>query len=279
MTNTDGNQSLKILALIKFVPDPNQLKVNSNGRPDLGAAPFRISTFDENAIEAGLQLCSAHGGGVYGVSVVHGKAPPRDVLLRAMAMGLEKLYLIVDQDHVLNEPYRLAAALASASRFICSEEKISEWDLLICGEASADQYNAQVGPRLATALDIPVIAYATRIEIRDSTIVADRALEDRSETLQASLPCVVTVGMEINQARIPTVLQVMGAGRKPIREVLLADLPGLDVESFNEGPSLSTLDVLAPVRARKNIIVEGNDIAAKAAELLAKLGADGEVKF
>lgn len=279
MTNTDGNQQLKVLAFIKFVPDPNQLKVSPNGRPDLRTAPFRISTFDENAIEAGLQLCATHGGGVYGISVVHGKAPPRDVLLRAMAMGLEKLYLIVDQDHVLNEPYRLASALASASRFIRSEEKISDWDLLVCGEASADQYNAQVGPRLATALDIPAIAYATRIEIKDGNIVADRALEDRSETLEASLPCVVTVGMEINQARIPTVLQVMGAGRKPIREVLLADLPGLDVESFNEGPALSTIDVLAPVRARKNIIIEGDDVAAKAAQLLAKLGADGEVKF
>src|SRR5581483_11200102 len=142
---------------VKFVPDPNQLQADANGRPDLARAPFRISTFDENAIEAALQLCAPNGGRVFGVSVVAGQMTPRDVLLLALAMGLEALYLVTDKVGLAADPYRLAVALAPPTRAILDAEKLPSWDLLICGEASADQYNAQVGPRLAVALDLPAI--------------------------------------------------------------------------------------------------------------------------
>ena len=68
MTTAAAGEPLDMLVCTKFVPDPNQLQADSNGRPDLARAPFRISTFDENAIEAALQLRAIHGGRVDGVS-------------------------------------------------------------------------------------------------------------------------------------------------------------------------------------------------------------------
>ena len=170
---TAGASPLNILVCVKFVPDPNQLQADANGRPDLARAPFRISTFDENAIEAALQLSARHGGRVYGASIVTGRMPPRDVLLRGLAMGVEALYLIRTRPPSRPTHTRLATALAAATRAILGAEKIPSWDLLICGEASADQYNAQVGPRLAVALDLPAIPYATRLEVRQGRLVAD----------------------------------------------------------------------------------------------------------
>ena len=279
MMETADASPLNILVCVKFVPDPNQLQADANGRPDLARAPFRISTFDENAIEAALQLSARHGGRVYGASIVTGQMPPRDVLLRALAMGLEALYLIKDETALAADPYRLAAALAAATRAILFAEKIPSWDLLICGEASADQYNAQVGPRLAVALDLPAIPYATRLEVRQGRLVANRAVDGRSETLETNLPALVTVGTEINQARMPTVLQVMGAGRKPIRDIPLAELPGFDAQILGQRPSLRTIDVSAPPSARKQVAIEGKNAAELAAQLLSRLRADGEVKF
>lgn len=279
MTETAVASPLNILVCVKFVPDPNQLQADANGRPDLAGAPFRISTFDENAIEAALQLGARHGGRVYGVSVVTGRMPPRDVLLRALAMGLDALYLVKDETNLAADPYRSAAALAAAARAVRDAEKIPSWDLLICGEASADQYNAQVGPRLAVALDLPAITYATRIEVQQGRLVANRAVEERSETLETNLPALVTVGTEINQARMPTVLQVMGAGRKPIREIPIAELSGFDAQALGQRPSLRTIDVSAPPSARKRVVIEGKDAAELAAQLLSRLRADGEVKF
>ena len=37
-------------------PIPLSCRPNLDGRPDLERSPFRISTFDENALEAALQL-------------------------------------------------------------------------------------------------------------------------------------------------------------------------------------------------------------------------------
>lgn len=279
MTSSTETGPLDVLVCMKFVPDPNQLQADADGRPDLARAPFRISTFDENAIEAALQLAAGNGGRVFGLSVLAGRKPPRDVLLRALAMGLQGLYLIIDDVGVASDPYRLAVVLAAAARMIAEAEAVPTWHLLICGEASADEFNAQIGPRLAVALDLPAITYATRLEIEHGRLIASRTVEERSEIVEASLPAVATVGMEINQARMPTVLQVMGAGRKPLKEMQITALPGFDPTILEQRPSLRTIDVLAPPSARKRTVIEGKSAAELAGALFNRLGADGALKY
>lgn len=273
------DRPLNLLALIKFVPDPNQLQPDAAGKPDLARAPFRISTFDENAIEAALQIAAATGGRVFGLSVVSGAVPPRDVLLRALAMGLEALYLVRDDESLCLDPFPTATVLAAAARTAADREGIPGWDVLICGEASADQYNAQVGPRLGVSLGIPFVTYASGLAVRDGALVAQRVLENRVEEVEATLPALATVGMETNQPRIPTVLQVMGAGRKPVHELALGDLPGLDLERLRAATAVVTLAVQAPPGARKRIAIEGETPRDMARALVERLAADGEVKL
>ncbi|MGD9511347.1 MAG: hypothetical protein AB7I59_09195 [Geminicoccaceae bacterium] len=277
MNGTGDDPALNILVCTKFVVDPNQLQVQpATGRPELARAPFRINTFDENAIEAALQLCAQAGGRVIGVSLATAP-PPRDVMLKALAMGMEAIYLLLDPEHVALDSLRVASVLAAAAGAIAAQEGIARWDLVLCGEASVDDCNGQTGPRLAQALGWPAVTYATRVEARAGRLVAERALEDRVETIEAELPAVVTVGMEANQARMPTVIQIMGAGRKPIREIELAALEGLDLATLSRRPALRTREVTAPPSARRAIVVAGDDAAAKAAELLRQLAVDGEV--
>lgn len=272
------DRPLNLLALIKFVPDPNQLQADAEGRPDLARAPFRISTFDENAVEAALGLAATSGGRVFGLSVVSGPVPPRDVLLRALAMGLEALYLVRDEQGLCLDPFPAATVLAAAARAAADREGIPGWEVLIGGEASADQYNAQVGPRLAVSLGIPSVTYASSLTLRDGALVAQRVLEHSAEEVEARLPVLVTVGMEINQPRIPTVLQVMGAGRKPVHELALGELPGLDPDALRASLAVETLSVQAPPSTRKRITIEGDTPGAMARALLERLVADGEVK-
>lgn len=273
MTNT----ALNILVCTKFVIDPNQLQANAEGRPDLARAPFRINTFDENAIEAALQLAGQTDGRVIGVSLV-AAPPPKDVMLQALAMGVDTLYLVNDPDRAASDALRVATVLAVAAQVIAESEAIPRWDLLLCGEASVDEINAQVAPRLAAALGLPAVTYATRLEVRDGRLRAERGLEDRAETVEADLPAVATVGMEINDPRMPTVLQIMGAGRKPIKELALRDLAGLDLDALDRRPRLRMLDVFAPPSTRKNVVIDGDSADEIARELLRRLGADGEVK-
>jgi electron transfer flavoprotein beta subunit len=269
---------LHLLVLIKFVPDPAQLQAGPGGEPDLAHAPFRISTFDENAVEAALGLAAASGGRVFGLSLVRDPVPPRDVLLRALAMGLDALYIVRDVDGLCTDPLPTATVLAAAARVAADRESVSGWDIVVGGEASADQYNAQVGPRLAVALGMPAVTYASSLALRDGGLVAQRVLEQRAEEVEARLPVLVTVGMEINQPRIPTVLQVMGAGRKPVHELALGDLPGVDVGALQASPGIETLSVLAPPSTRKGVEIVGETPAQVARALLDRLVADGEVK-
>lgn len=270
---------MNIVVCTKFVVDPSQLQAEpATRRPDLARAPFRINTFDENAIEAALQLCPRPAGRVIGVSLVPAP-PPKDVMLKALAMGMDALYLVLDPERVAGDPFRVASVLAAALRSLAAAEGVPHWDLVLCGEASVDEYNGQAGPRLAQALGLPIISYATWLEAGDGRLLAERALEDRAETVEVDLPAVVTVGMEINQPRMPTVLQIMGAGRKPIHELAIAELHGLDLAALGRRPTLRSLDVVAPPSARRNVMIEADDAAAMACELLRRLGADGEVKI
>lgn len=277
MTPVGTTTASNILVCIKFVPDPSQLQAEpSTGRPDLRRAPFRISTFDENAIEAALQLAAEHKGRVIAMSLCS-QVPPKDVVLKALAMGVAAVYLIKDDERLARDPLRVATVLAAAARTIAARETLSQWDLVICGEASADEYNQQVGPRLATALNLPAVTYATGLTLQDGVLRAERAVEDRSETVEVSIPAIATVGTEINTARMPTVLQVMGAGRKPMVELTLAELTGLDIEQLKAFPAVEVLDVFSPPSARKQVVIKGESADEIVMDLLRRLGADGEV--
>lgn len=279
MTTAPNATGLDILICMKFLPDSTQLQADSStGRPDLKRAQFRINTFDENAIEAGLQLAALHGGRVIALSLCP-QAPPKEVVLKALAMGVNKVYLVRDEEQIASDALRIATILAAAVRAIAARESVAQWDLLICGEASVDAYNEQVGPRLAVALDLPVVTYATRLTLKERVLLADRAVEDRSETVEVNLPALVTVGMEINIARMPTVLQIMGAGRKPIVELALAELADLDTEQLKASPLVEVLEVFLPPSTRQQVVIEGNSPEEIVTELLRRLGANGEVQF
>jgi electron transfer flavoprotein beta subunit len=194
-------------------------------------------------------------------------------------MGVAGVYLIKDEEMLVQDTLRVATVLARAAQTISAREGESQWDLIICGEASADQYNQQVGPRLATALSLPCVTYATSLVLNNGTLRAERGIEQRLETLQLPTPAVVTVGTEINVARMPTVLQIMGAGRKPVVELALRDLVGMDIERLKALPSIEDVDVFAPPSARKQITIKGESTDDIVRELLRRLGSDGEVTF
>lgn len=270
---------LNVLVCIKFVPDPNLLQADpATGRPDLARASVRIGTFDENAIEAALQLAAVPGGRVVALSLCR-LAPPRDVVLKALAMGVHAAYLVIDSQRVVDDPLRTALALAAAARDVGAREKVAHWDLIVCGEASTDEYNEQVGPRLAAALELPCVSYATRLEIEHGTLRANRALGDRAESVETTLPAVATVGMEINTARMPTVLQIMAAGRKPLVEIPLEQVQGLDIAQMRAAPGVETLELFSPPSVRKHVVVKGDSTEMIAAELLRVLEADGAVRW
>ena len=268
---------LNILVCIKFTVDSNLLQTDeATGMPDFKHATYRISAFDENAIEAALQLANHPSRKVVAVSLLK-TPPPKEVMLKVLAMGIDALYIIKDDEELANDAFSIASVLVAAVNTIRDQENIKSWDLVVCGEASDDDYNSQVGPRLGTDLGLPIITYATQLSLEGNCLTAKRAIEERVETVETDLPALVTVGLEINDPRMPTVLQIMGAGRKPIVELCVSKLEGYDSFSLNTKNSIRDLEIFSPPSLRKQNVIEGENSEEIVEELLRQLGSEGEV--
>ena len=271
---TEAGSELAIAVCIKFTVDVNRLRPDpATAAPDLGHAHYRINDFDENALEEAVRLKERHGGRIVGVSLVE-REPPRELLLRALAAGLDALYLVPHAAAASGDAFVTATILAAALEEIGAVYEMVSWDLVLCGDASCDTYDGQVGPRVAEALGIVPITYATRLDVRDDTIVAERTIEDYVHVVEATLPALVTVGSETNKPRLPHLRQIMDAGRKPIVRLTA----GLGRGALDRArATLELLGVTAPPSARRRMVVGGNGPDDVARKLVRQLQSDGEL--
>jgi len=253
---------VRILVCVKEAVDVSQLKVDSATRRLIIAdAPKKISDFDKNALEEAICVKEKLGGEVLTVTV--GPEDAKTTLREVLAMGADKAYLISDPIFENSDTLATSYVLAEAVK------KIGAFDIILCGEASIDSFSAQIGPRLAERLGIPLITYARKISIVGDSVTVERSLEDCSETVRAKMPVLVTVTKEINEPRTPSYMAVMKAFKKEIVMWKAADLNILSEKAGEAGSAVQVLDVLAPKVERKKIVIKG-ETAAEIAEKLAK---------
>lgn len=253
---------VRILVCVKQAIDVSQLKVDSATRHLIIVdAPKKISDFDKNALEEAMRIKEKLGGEVLTVTV--GPEDAKTTLREALAMGAEKAYLISDPIFENSDTLATSYILAEATK------KIGPFDIILCGEASIDSFSAQIGPRLAERLGIPLITYARKLSLEGDTVTAERGLEGCSETLKAKMPVLITVTKEINEPRTPSFMAIMNAFKKEIVMWKAADL-NIPSEKVGEaGSAVQVLDVLAPKVERKKVVIKGEN-AAEIAEKLAK---------
>jgi electron transfer flavoprotein beta subunit len=257
---------------MKITYDTSQLRASSaTGEPRLENAPQRISTLDEHALETAVRLKEKDGARIVALSLVPGD-PPRDIVLKALAMGADEVVLVRDETAWESDALATARILAAGVR------RLEPWDLVLCGDGSIDQYNRQVGPRIAEELSLASLTQVVDLRLENGSAIAERALEDRVEVVETELPAVVAVGQEINEPRLPTVLQIMGASKKPTTVWTLEDL-GFPTGTTAAGMSgVRTTRVTAPPSDRKRIDLEGDDADDVARKLARVLIEEGMVK-
>ena len=132
-----------------------------------------------------------------------------------------------------------------------------------------------VGPSLSEYLDLPLISYASKITLSGNKITVERSLDEGIETLECELPALVCISREINQPRFPTLIQIMGAGKKEMIE-WNAQALGIDASAVGKAASKIEVKTLSiPQSARKKVIFEGKpeDTARQLAEALIREGA------
>ena len=201
---------MKIVVSFKVVPDDQDIQVSGDGSLDFSKAHKIVSTYDLNAMEAAAQLAAANeGSSVVGVTVGDKKIDDSKLKKNVLARGVDELFMTADDACADMDAHATAAALA----------ELVAYDLILCGDGSADNYAQQVDVQLAAKLGLPVVNGATKIEAGDGFVTVERTLEDVVETVEVPLPAVVSVTPDAALPRIPGMKDILAAGKKPMNVV------------------------------------------------------------
>ena len=258
--------SLNIVVCAKQVVDPetpaSAFRIDPDAKRVLPAAgiPPVVNGFDENAVEAALQLKESVGADVTVISV--GSGFVMDVMKKPLSMGADNLILVDDPVVAELDAFATANALAEAIR------KVGDVDLVLCGRQASDWDNSMVPLGVAELLGLPCVTLAQNIEVEDGGIVVQRALTDGYEVVKAPLPALVTVSNELGEPRYPTLRGIMMAGRKSPTVWAASDL-ALDESSL--APKLMLEDLYVPVSDQQCEFIEGEDEADAGRNLALKL--------
>ena len=201
---------MNIVAAFKVVPDDQDIQVSADGTLDYSKAKNTVSAYDLNAIEAAAQLAAANEGSNV-VAVTVGGADIDDSKLKknVPARGVDELYMTADDACKGLDARATAVALAELV------SKVGAFDVVLCGDGSADNYAQQVDVQLADALDLPVVTAVSAVSVEGAVATCDRMLETQLQTVQVDLPAVISVVPDIALPRIPGMKDILAAGKKP----------------------------------------------------------------
>lgn len=219
---------MNIIVCIKQVPDTTDIKIDSETNTLIReGVESIINPFDLYAIEEAIRLKEQYGGKITAISM----GPPQveKTLREAVAIGIDEILLLTDRKFAGADTWATSLTLSEAIN------KLGDYDLILFGQQAIDGDTAQVGPGVATHLDIPQTAFVKKIEsIEKKKIVVQRLMEDGYDRIEMTLPAAITVVKEINVPRLPSL-----RGKRNAKKVELKTWSADDLQLDEDNIGLS----------------------------------------
>lgn len=216
---------LKILVCVKQVPDMDLVKMDpETGNLVRKGVPTLLNPLDTNALEAAVRVKEHHGGEV--TCITMGPPEAESALRECIASGADSGVL------VSGRPFGGADTLSTSYTIVQASKMLGEFDLIFCGKESLDGATGQMGSQLAERFDASQISSCLLIEgvdIEKRSIKAKRELENGIETVEATLPCLLTVEKANYPARIPNFKSKMKSKKAEITVLTESSIGGLDM--------------------------------------------------
>ncbi|MCH1627569.1 electron transfer flavoprotein subunit beta/FixA family protein [Ferdinandcohnia quinoae] len=203
---------MHIVVCVKQVPDTKIIKINPKTNTlDRRSAPAILNPYDAHAVQAAANLKRESDVKISVLSM----GPPQAVAVikKSVEIGADKGYLISDRAFAGADTLATSYALSKALEKIEEQEPI---DLIICGLHAIDGDTGQVGPGVARRLDIPPITNVIEIvemNRKEKTVLLKRKITGGYELIQAPVPCLLTVGKEINPVEYSPLPNMIKAAR------------------------------------------------------------------
>ena len=248
---------MKILVAVKRVIDYNvQIRVKEDGS-GVVTDNVKMSTNppDDNAIEEAVKIKEA-GKATEIVAITVGGEKSQETVRKALAVGADKGI------HVKTEGVLEPLAVSKIIQKIVEKEKP---DLVFMGKQAIDDDCNQTGQMLSALLNWPQATFASNIEVKDNTLEVTREIDEGLETIEISIPAIVTCDLRLNEPRYASLPNIMKAKKKPIEQINVSDL-GIDTT-----PRVEQIKVEEPPKRKAGIKV------ANVAELVQKLKNEAKV--
>ncbi|MBL4661514.1 MAG: electron transfer flavoprotein subunit beta/FixA family protein [Alcanivoracaceae bacterium] len=237
---------MKILVAIKRVVDFNvrvQVKPDGSGVATDGVK-MSINPFDEIAIEEALRIKESGVAKEVIVATI-GANNAQQQLRTALAMGADRAILVESNSEI--QPLKAATSLLS----IVEKEQPG---LVIMGKQAIDDDNNQTPQMLATLWKRPQATFVSKLKVNDTTAMATREVDAGLETIEVTLPAVISTDLRLNEPRFVKLPDIMKAKRKPLDIISIDDTVAgfddkeLDVQLFE-----------SPMPREKGVMVESVD--------------------
>jgi electron transfer flavoprotein beta subunit len=250
---------LKIFVCIKQVPGVAEVRIDPKTNTLIReGVPSIMNPYDKNAIELALTIKEEHGAEVIAISM--GPPQAEEVLREALAIGVDKGYLLTDKAFAGADTLATSYTLALAIKKLLKGTKDKKDFLVIVGAQAIDGDTGQVGPELAEELNIPQITYVKKFELKENKIIVERVFRaEEVVVIETKLPALISVIKEINNPRSPKLSGIVDAYKK--KEVMRLDLGELKPDKRKiglTGSQTSVWKIFIPPRKEDQIILKGS---------------------
>jgi len=224
---------LEIIVPMKQVPDVAlNIKVKDGAVVEEGLS-YVISSWDETALEAALQITEDVGGEVTLLTIGPDKAA--ESLRKGLAMGAHKAIHVKYNDAKQTDSFAYAKILQKVLEG-------REYDLILTGKQAQDTDAGLTAPMLAEFLGLPQVTNIIRFsDVSEQNITLYRKGDHATEVLEMELPGVVTVNDSLNEPRLASMRGIMMAKKKPLEEI---ELDAIGVSADMSGAQGSMTEIL-----------------------------------
>jgi electron transfer flavoprotein beta subunit len=212
---------MKICVLVKEVPDAAVEKRldPSTGRMDRSGEK-NLNPYDTHAIEAAMQVREGGTPVEDIVAVTMGPESAVRALHKAVSLGADRSIHLCGPELAGSDVAATGYALANALRH-------EQPDLVLLGQQSDDGECYTIGAVVAEHLGMPSLTQVIKMDVEDGALRCERQAEYGYDTVEVKLPAVISVGDAINEPRYPSLKAIMGAKKKPLDMLSIADA-GID---------------------------------------------------
>ena len=233
---------MKVLVAVKRVVDYNvKVRAKSDGSDvELNNVKMAINPFCEIAVEEAVRLKEAGTASEVVVASIGDKSC-QEQIRTALALGADRGVHVEAEGRP--EPLEVAKLLKGV---ITAESP----DLVILGKQSIDGDNNQTGQMLGALTGMGQGTFASEVNVGDGTVQVIREVDGGLQTVELTLPAIVTTDLRLNEPRYASLPNIMKAKKKPLETFSPSDL-GVEVQSH-----VTLVSVKAPAERSAGIKVE-----------------------